>query len=81
MKKNQKIAYKDRWDHPSNLVKNLIPCNAYDFKVWADMAIEFARGDHRKIPYDEIGKAICKKIDGKNYEYIARFFMNDERVK
>lgn len=26
-------------------------------------------------------KAICKKIDGKNYEYIARFFMNDERVK
>ena len=86
MKKNtkktsKKVAYKDCWYHPSHLVEELVPCNAYDFKIWADIAIDNARMQHKRIPFDQIGEAICKKIDGKSYRWIAKFFMNDERLK
>ena len=74
---DKKVAYKERWDHPSKIVENLVPCNEHDFKIWADIAISMARESHRRIPYNEIGEAICKKINGKSYKYIAKFFIDD----
>ncbi len=52
----------------------------YDFADIAKAEIWFAREEHRRIPYAEIGAALLDRHNAKSAESLARFIYGDPDV-